>query len=874
MPEVYKVYAITGGSDVRRFPNYDLGLLKGGVLPRAVLRLDSDNEEVDDPDEALWADLTDQARSESGSALIVIRASGKDNDSFYICAGAKFPGALFDVTVNGVDNGTLAGAWQYPNEKQADDKPKTWKALTPQDDTTLFTSGTGSKEVKWIIPDDWIETKLLGIKGYWVKMLVSTEGYSTAPQVESVKVIPDVPAKALTVLNDVDGTYDFHKNSKSSDGSITDYDALPLAAGESIADEDGFSNFIIKNLAGGNSMNVYVGMVPLIQSGGGSGSSPSIPGYQRIQDGDGTTLADVISSVRYPHDSGEAKGTQSGTTLQDTDKNWGVNELQNMLVVIHLESESTPVESHTVLSNPADTITVAGWTNNPVDGQTEYKVVQTGNGLLVKMAEININAEEIIIDNVRTGVYKATPNTLSDLDQTQLLTDNKGRTRVAGGAPEGTAPVGDPVLIAGKETGTGDVLTPEVEATLKAIFVAIERIRDSAGNEALITAALNALKVDVVTALSGYDVRNDWFKFSQENDATLPSTVIAGTKTVASAGTAEALGSQVVKRGVIIQALSTNTNNVYVGGSGVTSALGIELTAGESVPIECDDVADVYIDVDTNGEGVKWTAFQVVKTMEGINHKRKHGLGSTKDHTPATLAEVNALISDATLVDEDAVTDVSCYANQQSGTNQVIPNSQWTPVILDEEQYDTDTFHKITAEDNGTATGVQTVSTLKDTSKSWGVDAYQNMMVFITGCTGIEQIRKISSNTIDTLTITPNWATTPDNTSTYEIIITTRFTIPAGKGGKHTVKPRVTFSASAVGIRGVAIFVSGVFVTNAFFNPVGVVESTAALPAFDYDFSAGDYIEMYAYQSSGGNLALISSSARVYLQLMAGRGVN
>jgi hypothetical protein len=89
----------------------------------------------------------------------------------------------------------------------------------------------------------------------------------------------------------------------------------------------------------------------------------------------------------------------------------------------------------------------------------------------------------------------------------------------------------------------------------------------------------------------------------------LPNTIYNGQKTVSTAGSAEALASsQALVSGVQIKALAGNTNNVYVGDSDVDSNTGFVLAAGEEVFIEVDDLATVYLDVDTNGEGVSYIA--------------------------------------------------------------------------------------------------------------------------------------------------------------------------------------------------------------------------------------------------------------------------
>lgn len=88
---------------------------------------------------------------------------------------------------------------------------------------------------------------------------------------------------------------------------------------------------------------------------------------------------------------------------------------------------------------------------------------------------------------------------------------------------------------------------------------------------------------------------------------TLPTGVVHGQKTVTTGGTEEALGSSTaLTSGVTVKALHGNTGMVYVGANPVTSSTGFVLDAGESIFIETDNLADIYIDVDTNGEGVSY----------------------------------------------------------------------------------------------------------------------------------------------------------------------------------------------------------------------------------------------------------------------------
>ena len=88
-------------------------------------------------------------------------------------------------------------------------------------------------------------------------------------------------------------------------------------------------------------------------------------------------------------------------------------------------------------------------------------------------------------------------------------------------------------------------------------------------------------------------------------------TIIASEKTVTAAGTAEALASAQRVRSVTIIAKTTNTGQVYVGGSDVASTTNDGLNPGDELEIPADnwlDLADLYVDVDTNGEGVDFYA--------------------------------------------------------------------------------------------------------------------------------------------------------------------------------------------------------------------------------------------------------------------------
>lgn len=85
---------------------------------------------------------------------------------------------------------------------------------------------------------------------------------------------------------------------------------------------------------------------------------------------------------------------------------------------------------------------------------------------------------------------------------------------------------------------------------------------------------------------------------------------LSGQKVVTTAGTAVALGSQVIRGPLAIKAKSTNTDLIYVGNSGnndVDSATGYHLSKNEEVVLKSvGNLSEVWVDAAVNGEGVAW----------------------------------------------------------------------------------------------------------------------------------------------------------------------------------------------------------------------------------------------------------------------------
>lgn len=102
---------------------------------------------------------------------------------------------------------------------------------------------------------------------------------------------------------------------------------------------------------------------------------------------------------------------------------------------------------------------------------------------------------------------------------------------------------------------------------------------------------------------------------NQSSIPTIPgtfSTITTSSKTVASAGTAEPLVGVATPISLVeITGLPTNTGNAYIGDSTVNSTTnpGIVISPGQVYGIAIADLANIYCDVDVNGEGVSFNYF-------------------------------------------------------------------------------------------------------------------------------------------------------------------------------------------------------------------------------------------------------------------------
>lgn len=86
--------------------------------------------------------------------------------------------------------------------------------------------------------------------------------------------------------------------------------------------------------------------------------------------------------------------------------------------------------------------------------------------------------------------------------------------------------------------------------------------------------------------------------------ASLPAAMVNGQQTVTTS--AVALPSNVLEVGVILEALSTNTVSIFIGGPGVTTATGTELQPGASTSAAIANMSGLYVICASGSPVITW----------------------------------------------------------------------------------------------------------------------------------------------------------------------------------------------------------------------------------------------------------------------------
>jgi len=117
------------------------------------------------------------------------------------------------------------------------------------------------------------------------------------------------------------------------------------------------------------------------------------------------------------------------------------------------------------------------------------------------------------------------------------------------------------------------------------------------------------------------------------------------------------------------------------------------------------------------------------------------------------------------------------------------------------------------------------------------------------------------ANSTDTIV---NWDTEEFDTDSFHSTVTdtSRLTVPVGKAGKYVFGCNATFDANGTGLRNIAVRLNGstIIATNTAWNTSASGNAGATIIRA-YVFAENDYIELRAFQSSGGTLSLLGGTS-------------
>jgi hypothetical protein len=114
-------------------------------------------------------------------------------------------------------------------------------------------------------------------------------------------------------------------------------------------------------------------------------------------------------------------------------------------------------------------------------------------------------------------------------------------------------------------------------------------------------------------------------------------------------------------------------------------------------------------------------------------------------------------------------------------------------------------------------------------------------------------VQSISNNTFTAITF--NLEDFDTNTYHDNSTNNSRITIPTGKGGYYALSGVVSFAANGTGARGITLNKNGAEINYLIFQAPNVSGQPLMVPiSYVISAAANDYLELFAYQASGGSL--------------------
>lgn len=232
-----------------------------------------------------------------------------------------------------------------------------------------------------------------------------------------------------------------------------------------------------------------------------------------------------------------------------------------------------------------------------ISGKNEY--LTSTSGVLNVNASVSISGSPIPVTGATTAIVTA----IVDGSGNQI-TSFGGGTQYTDGAAPPTHPTGPTLEFnnAGAWATVGSATPLPVTATFSPSGTQDVNLKQVNGNT-VVTAA-NGVQANAIS--NGTNIANVTAAHALLVDTSLtalPSAIVAFVTAVSTAGTRVNLASNALTQGIILEAPSTNTGKIYVGGSTVSSTVyGAELSPGQATSFAGNNTNLIYIDASVNGD--------------------------------------------------------------------------------------------------------------------------------------------------------------------------------------------------------------------------------------------------------------------------------
>jgi hypothetical protein len=277
---------------------------------------------------------------------------------------------------------------------------------------------------------------------------------------------------------------------------------------------------------------------------------------------------------------------------------------------------------------------------------------------------------------------------------------------------------------------------------------------------------------------------------------------------------------------------ATGTAGTYTK---VTTDSKGRVTSGTNAAL--DDLSDVVISGPANGQALQYNGTNWVNATPSTgvtDHGLLTGLGDD-DHTQYLNDSRHDARDHSAALSTTVLADISNVSTTAPSSGQVLKwnGTAWAPAA------DTDTNTTYTA-----GTGLKLTST-----------------TFSTEVDGARFMRS-AAQSIATATFTAIIASTEEyDTANYHSTSTNTSRMTTPRAGKYLITACIEYAANATGIRSVAIRLDGAtYIAAQSTASLGSVLATTVSTSVVYDLASGAYVEMMAYQTSGGNLNALGNN--------------